>query len=124
MVFFGNEDESAIFVKAMKFILLIRENLDFIRSKESMNEIVDLHRNWYKSLEERGIVCDGNGLEPDGLLIYEEGDQIKMGKLRDRIQGVGGYYIIDVKNEEMAIQIAKECPTYAMGDIIELRPIL
>lgn len=108
----------------MRFMLFIRENLDFIRSEESMRSILELHQSWYASLAERGLVVDANGLESDGILIFEEDNRIKTGKLRDRVEGVGGYYLIDVLNEDVAIKIAKECPTLAMGDIIEIRPIL
>jgi hypothetical protein len=36
----------------------------------------------------------------------------------------GGFYIIQAENLEHAIELARECPTFDLGDKIEVRPVL
>jgi hypothetical protein len=108
----------------MKFILIIREYIYTERSSELLNEIIAHHRAWYHSMNERGIVIDGNGIDGSGNLVELVEGKLEISSIRDVKEGIGGYYIIDVEDYEAANKVAKECPTFGYGDIIEVRKIL
>jgi hypothetical protein len=108
----------------MKFILIIRENIYADRSDAELQTLIGHHRAWFRSMNERGIVLDGNGVDGSGNLVEMKEGLAQVTELRDTKEGVGGYYIIDVENYEMANEIAKECPTFEFGDIIEVRKLL
>jgi hypothetical protein len=44
--------------------------------------------------------------------------------LRDVKEGIGGFYILEVADMHEAIAIAKQCPTFDEGDVIEVRPLM
>ena len=105
-------------------MLIIREDLSkYPRPKEELETIINAHVDWAKSLSERKIFVDGNGLNDKGRLVEMIDGKITESPLRDIKEGVGGYYIIAAENLDEAVHIAKECPTYSSDDLIEVRPI-
>ena len=107
-----------------RFILLIREDLTkYPRPQEELDAIVNAHVTWARKLAERKVFVDGNGINSEGRLIEMINGDLIVQPIRDKIEGVGGYYIIEVKDLYEAIEIAKECPTYKDGDLIEVRPL-
>lgn len=107
-----------------KFILLIREDLSrYPMPKEQLNAIVAQHVQWARSLTARGIFVDGNGIQSAGRLIEMINGDLMVEPIRDVREGVGGYYIIEATDLQAAVEIAKECPTYKDGDLIEVRPL-
>ncbi len=107
-----------------QFILIIREDLSkYPRPDEELKEIVTAHVNWAKQLSARGIFKDGNGIKSHGRLVSLYNGQITEQPLSDVKEGVGGYYIIEVENFDVAVEIAKECPTFSQGDLVEVREL-
>lgn len=107
-----------------KFILFIREDLYRPLSNEHLQSIIKAHSNWAKELAAQGKFVDGNGIPPDGCIVEKKEGSIQSSPLRDVKEGIGGFYILDVADIEEAIQIAKQCPTFDDGDIIEVRPLM
>lgn len=106
------------------FILLIREDLTrYPIPKEELDAIIAAHMQWARELTARGIFKDGNGIQSDGRLIELINGDLVVQPVRDVRQGVGGYYIIEAEDLQAAVEIAKECPTYKDGDLIEVRPL-
>ncbi len=107
-----------------KFIFIIREDLTrYPIPQEQMNALVAAHIKWANELSARGIFKDGNGIQSDGRLIEMINGDLVVQPIRDVHQGVGGYYIIEAANLPAAIEIAKECPTYKDGDLVEVRQL-
>ncbi len=107
-----------------RFIFLIREDLSkYPRSPQEMKAIVDAHVAWGYELSRKGIFVDGKGIGMDGRLIEMiNGDKIVQ-PIRDVHEGIGGYYIIEADDLTAAVEIAKGCPTYKEGDLVEVRPL-
>lgn len=104
-----------------KFILLIREDLTrYPLSEEHLQRLIDAHVTWAKQLQERGLFVSGSGIGPEGFLVYAD----KVTGLQDLKQGLGGFYIVLADNLEQAVEIARECPTFAEGDVMEVRPLM
>ena len=108
----------------MKFILIIRENIYAQRTSEELMEIIRLHKSWYVQLAEKGYAIDGNGISEKGNLLEMIDGKVHVQPIRDVEEGIGGYYIIEAKDLEEAIEVAKGCPTYDKGDKIEVRQIM
>lgn len=107
-----------------QFILLIREDLTkYPMPQEQLNAIVRAHIKWANNLQARGIFKGGNCIASDGRLIEMINGDLMIEPIRDVRQGIGGYYIIEAKDLQAAVEIAKECPTFKDGDLVEVRPI-
>lgn len=107
-----------------QFILLIREDLTkYPRPAEEMNAIIEAHVGWARALLAQGIFKDGNGIKSEGRLLELKNGEVVVQPLRDVNEAVGGYYIIEADNLENAIEVAKTCPTYTQGDLVEVREL-
>ena len=108
-----------------KFILIIREDLSkYPIADEKLNAIIQAHSNWARELASQGKFVDGNGIPPEGKLVEKVDNNIVESPLRDVKEGIGGFYIIEVADMNEAIAIAKQCPTFDEGDVIEVRPLM
>jgi hypothetical protein len=107
-----------------QFILLIREDLTkYPRPEEEMKEVINAHIAWAKELSAKGIFKDGNGIKSKGNLLEMLKGEVLVQPLRDVKEAVGGYYIIDVADFESALDVAKSCPTFTYGDLVEVREL-
>jgi hypothetical protein len=108
-----------------KFILIIREDLSkYPIADEKLNAIIQAHSNWARELSKQGKFIDGNGLPPEGKLVEKVNNHVIESPLRDVKEGIGGFYILEVEDMYEAIAIAKQCPTFDEGDVIEVRPLM
>lgn len=108
-----------------KFILIIREDLSrYPLAEEKLNAIIKAHSNWARALSAQGKFVDGYGIPTDGHLVERIDNTVVVSPLRDIKEGVGGFYILEVADMDEAIAIAKDCPTFEEGDIIEVRPLM
>lgn len=107
-----------------QYILLIREDLTrYPIDEQELKTIVHAHVQWAKELAAEGIFKGGNGIKSHGKLLELNDGEIVVQPLRDCKEGVGGYYIIEVESFEAAIEIAKQMPTYHLGDKVEVREL-
>lgn len=107
-----------------QFILLIREDLNkYPLPQEQLDAIVTAHINWARELTEKGIFKGGNGIKSEGRLLEMINGDIMVEPIRDRREGVGGYYIIEANTLHDAVEIAKQMPTYKDGDLVEVREL-
>lgn len=107
-----------------QFILLIREDLSrYPIPPEEMNAIVGAHIKWANDLTARGIFKGGNGIHSSGRLVEMINGDLMVEPIRDVREGVGGYYLIEARDLDAAVEIAKECPTFKDGDLVEVRQI-
>ena len=108
-----------------KFILFIREDLcKYPIPKTELNALITAHSDWARTLASQGKFIDGYGIAPEGILVEKKANQLVESPLRDMLEGIGGLYILEVADLQEAITIAKQCPTFDAGDIIEVRPLM
>ena len=91
--------------------------------QQQLDTIVNAHVEWAKELSAKGIFKSGNGIKSDGRLIEMINGDLIVQPLRDMREGIGGYYIIEVKDLHEAVEIAKGCPTCKEGDLVEVREL-
>ncbi len=108
-----------------EFILLIREDLSKYPMPEAeLTSLIQAHTNWAKDLSQRGIFKTGYGVDHNGKVLGMIKNKLTVKPIKDVKEGIGGFYIIDVEDLDAAIEIAKECPTYNVGDQMEVRPLM
>lgn len=107
-----------------KFIFLVREDLTrYPMPEEKLNTLIKLHSDWAKSLSERGYFLNGNGLSDEGKIIEKKEGQIVQSPLRDLKEGIGGFYVIEAKDMNQALSLAKEFPTFDENEKVEVRAL-
>ena len=78
------------------------------------------------SLTQAGVLLSLNGLHPpaSGARVSFAGGKPKVidGPFAEAKEVLGGYWLIDVKSKEEAVEWARRCPA-APGDTIEIRQI-
>jgi hypothetical protein len=108
-----------------EFILLIREDLSKYPMPEAeLKSLINAHTQWAKDLSKRGIFKTGYGVDHNGKLLGLVKGKVAVKPIKDIKTGVGGFYIIEAEDLNAAIEIAKECPTYSVGDQMEVRPLM
>jgi hypothetical protein len=73
------------------------------------------------------VLLAGEGLTPSKegvMLTFDDGDEptVTDGPFTEAKELVGGYWVIDVKSKEEAVEWAKRCPL-TEGNVIEVRQV-
>ncbi len=82
---------------------------------------------YVQAIRGAGIVKSGNGLEPPGtattVRLRDGKRQVQDGPYADSKEQLGGYFILDVPDLDMALDWAARCPAAADGSV-EIRPVM
>jgi len=107
-----------------RFLLLMRgDQTSFLAmSPAEKKKVIGDHIQFSKELEAKKIILDGDGCSESTVLLEKKGNCIKAKKnLFSGTDGqVSGFYVIEAKNREDAVKIAKECPALAHGETVEV----
>jgi hypothetical protein len=112
----------------MRFMVIVKASKDSEAGKMPSEEMLGAMAKFNEELVKAGVMLDGAGLQPSS-----KGARIRFsGKNRTVIDGpfaetkelVAGYWIIQVKSKEEAIEWMKRCPNPHMEDSeIEIRQV-
>jgi hypothetical protein len=72
--------------------------------------------------EKGGKILGGEALEPTGTATSIRGDVVTDGPFVETKEALGGFYLIEARDLDHAIEIAKLCPARFGG--VEVRPIM
>ena len=93
--------------------------------KPDMEAVVEMGK-YNESLSKAGILLSLDGLHPtaSGARVSFAGGKPKVidGPFAEAKEVLGGYWLIDVKSKEEAVEWARRCPA-APGDVIEIRRV-
>ncbi len=108
-----------------KFLLLLHENIEALEnlSPKEMEELGNAHFNWATKLGESGHLISGDGLQDSTTKISGKDCVIKDGPYIESKEMIGGYYLLQAKDLETVIELAKDCPCHLWGGTTEIRPI-
>jgi hypothetical protein len=101
-------------------------NLDLPREK--MLEMTKRYMSWAESLGAKGKLAGGEKLTAGGVRLVKVKDGkpvVSDGPYAELKDVVGGYFVIEAKDQAEAEAIAKDCPHVAISaaNWIEIRPI-
>lgn len=112
----------------MRFMMLMipkvyqKAEADFIPQPELLAQM----RKYNDSLTKAGVLLELDGLTPpqQGARVRFSGGQPKItdGPFTEAKEVVGGYWIIQTKSKEEAVEWASRCPAQD-GDVIEIRRV-
>ena len=80
---------------------------------------------WLKQLEDKGNMKDrGQPLEAEGKVVKGSGKVITDGPYAESKDIVGGYTLVQAKDLGQAAELAKGCPIFEGGGLVEVRPVM
>ena len=79
---------------------------------------------WFERLKEEGKCLGGHPLEEEGKIVSgKQGRAVADGPFAESKEAIGGYFYLQVADENEAIEIAKQCPGLEYGAVVEVRPV-
>jgi hypothetical protein len=97
--------------------------------REKMLEVTKRYMVWADGLRAKGKIAGGERLSDGGVRLVKVKDGkpvVSDGPYAELKDVVGGYFVIEAKDQAEAEAIAKDCPhvTIAATNWIEIRPIV
>ncbi|MEU0560666.1 YciI family protein [Dactylosporangium sp. NPDC049742] len=105
-----------------QYLILIYENeADYESADKSVyQEVMDAHNRFSEQVGER--LVGGNALQAVATATSIRGDVVTDGPFVETKEVLGGYYVIEAKDLDEALEIAKLCPARFGG--VEVRPVM
>jgi hypothetical protein len=90
---------------------------------ELFQEMGQAHARFQEQVAEKGgKILGGNALQPTSTATSIRDDVVTDGPFTETKEALGGYYLIDARDLDHALDIAKLCPARFGG--VEVRPIM
>lgn len=113
----------------MKYLLMIYTNEveDAAALPAEQQQVMAEYWAFNSQVNERGVNRGGEALLPTSMAttvrIRDGKATVTDGPFAETKEQLGGYYVLDVKDLDEAIEVAKMCPGARWGSI-ELRPVM
>jgi hypothetical protein len=107
------------------YMLLFRgTNWDKELSPEQLQKVVSDWAAWFERLTQEGKCKGGHPLLGEGKLVSgKKGRTVADGPFAESKEAIGGYFYLQVADENEAIAIAQQCPGLEHGAVVEVRPV-
>jgi hypothetical protein len=90
---------------------------------QAWQQAMEAHTRFAQQVEEKGgKVVSGNALQPTSTATSIRGDVVTDGPFAETKEALGGYYLIEARDLDHALDIAKLCPAPFGG--VEVRPVM
>lgn len=94
-------------------------------SPEHTQQRMQKWMTWMKELGQNGQLKDpGHPLEPHGKVVKGTQKNVTDGPYAETKDVVGGYIVIEAKDLDQAAEIAKGCPIFEAGGLVEIRQVM
>ena len=112
----------------MKFLVLVKATKDSEAGRMPSEELLSAMAKFNEEMVKAGVMLDGNGLQPSskGARVRFSGDKrtVTDGPFAETKELVAGYWVLQVKSKQEAIEWIKRCPNPMNEDSeIEIRQI-
>jgi hypothetical protein len=110
-----------------KFMYLFRSNPETYRSTspEQMQQIVKKWMEWKAGLEKNGHVNQlGERLDVTGKVVRGKTKTVTDGPYVEVKDSVQGYMLLEAKDLDLALELAKGCPVLERDGTVEVRPFI
>jgi len=106
------------------FMLIFRGGNSPGDSPEQMQQHMQRWFTWFDGLSKSGVFKgQAAPLEPGGKVVRGARKTVSDGPYAEAKDLVGGYAIVEAKDLEGAVEIARGCPTYEKDGAVEVRPV-
>jgi hypothetical protein len=106
-----------------QFVLLLREGEFKGYSPEEMQKILERYLGWADQLRKEGRHRGGEELKETGRVLSVKNGKVVDGPYTETKESIGGYFVIEAKDYDEAVEISKGCPHLNYNGSIELREI-
>ena len=111
----------------MRVMVLIKATEESEAGVMPSQELLTQMGNFNEELVKAGVMLAGDGLHPSsrGALVRFDGDKrtVVDGPFTEAKELIAGFWIIDVKSKDEALEWVKKCPLQEEGATIEVRQI-
>jgi hypothetical protein len=112
----------------MRFMVIVKATKDTEAGKMPSEEMLGAMAKFNEELVKAGVMLDGNGLQPSskGARIRFSGNNRTVidGPFAETKELIAGYWVIQVRSKEEAIEWMKRCPNpYNEDGEIEIRQV-
>jgi len=98
----------------MRFMMIVKASKDSEAGVMPSEKLIDAMTTYNEQLARAGVLIDASGLQPSwkGARIRFSGDKriVIDGPFPETKELIGGYWVIQVKSKEEAIDWARRCP--------------
>jgi len=110
-----------------KYLFLIQHEPDAYTglSPGTMQDILRRYGTWVQRLKESGAYLASERLANDGRTLRKEQDRLRVsdGPYIESKELVAGFYLVEARDYEHAVELARDCPVLDRG-IIEIRQLV
>ena len=113
----------------MQYLMLIYwdQTQDPDRSQEEIEARLDAYRTYTAEVRERGLMQGAEALQPPTVAttVRVQGEKVLTtdGPFAETKEQLGGYYLLDCRDLDEAIEMAAKIP-HAKNGCIEIRPVM
>jgi hypothetical protein len=110
-----------------KFMYLFRSNPEAYRSMspEQMQQTVKKWMDWKNGLEKNGHSIQlGERLDVVGKVVRGKSKTVTDGPYVEVKDSIQGYMLLEAKDLDLALELAKGCPILERDGTVEVRPFL
>ena len=119
--------QSKVEGKTEKFIFLLRGGDTHIQTanydSKEVREYLQSWITWQQGLAQKGILVGGDPLQTTGKQVNGKNKVVTDGPVIEDKVMVGGYLIVNAKDINDAVAIAKGCPIFKENGKVEVRPL-
>ena len=108
-----------------EYLILIceDENAYATATPDVLQQVMEAHTRFAEQVPQKGgKIVEGRALQPTPTATTIRGDVVTDGPFIETKEAVGGYYLIEARDLDQALDIAKLCPARFGG--VEVRPIM
>jgi hypothetical protein len=88
-----------------------------------LQQVMEAHNRFSEQVAETGgKIIEGRALQPTSTATSIRGDVVTDGPFIETKEAIGGYYLVEARDLDHALQIGKLCPARFGG--VEVRPIM
>ncbi len=95
---------------------------DPYKSQDEAVENIKQWTNWINDLAQKGIFVSGEQLEPDLRRLEGKKKKLNDGPFTESKEIISGIMVINAKDFDHAVEIAKDCPILDYNGNVEIRP--
>ena len=109
-----------------KFMFLFRGGDTHLHTAKDSKEVkayIQLWVTWQQGLGQKGILAGGEPLQTTGKQVNGKNKVVTDGPFIEAKEMVGGYLIVNAKDINEAVEIAKGCPIFEENGRVEVRPV-
>jgi len=95
------------------------------QSPEEGERVMQKWVAWMEDLGKKGHLKDrGQPLDPSGKVVKGKDKVVTDGPYAESKDLVGGYTLVSAKDLAHAAELAKGCPIFEFGGLVEVRPVM